>query len=56
MSNDILNDPNDPNVSNGSNWLPTERETCGPAPEIEIAGSEREACVLFRVLEVAEVA
>src|SRR6186997_1630351 len=46
----IPNDPNDPND------LPTEGETCGPAPEIEIAGRQREAVVLFRVLEVAEVA
>src|SRR5262245_2042666 len=50
------NDPNVPNVPNVPNDLPTERETCSPAPEIELAGRERNACRLFEVLQVAEVA
>src|SRR4030095_3205637 len=47
---------NDPNESTDPNDVPTEREACSPAPEIELAGREREASVLLRVLQIAEVA
>src|SRR5882762_4746933 len=35
--------------------LPAERETDGAAPEVELAGREREVAVLYGVLQIAEV-
>src|SRR5258705_11772802 len=35
--------------------LPAERETDGAAPEVELAGREREVAVLYGVLQIPEV-